>query len=233
VALPKGPWRLRRGPFREVLRVGLPGSVNTVLTNANVIAVTSLVSPAGVDALAGYGLASRLEYLQIPLVFGFGTALVTMVGTNVGAGQAERARRVAWVGAGLATTVTGTIGVAAALVPRAWLGLFTDEPAVLAAGEAYLRVVGPTFGFFGLGLALYFAAQGAGRLGWALAAGFGRLLLAAGGGWLAVSWLDGGLPWLFAAVALAFVMFGVAQAATVGVVIRPDRRRRLDGPALQ
>jgi putative MATE family efflux protein len=223
VALPTGPWRLRRAPFWEILRVGLPGSLNTVLTNANVMAITSLVSPAGIDALAGYGLASRLEYLQIPLVFGFGTALVTMVGTNVGAGQV--ARRVAWVGAGLAAAVTGAVGLAAALAPRAWLGLFTADPSVLAAGESYLRVVAPTFGFFGLGLALYFAAQGAGRLGWALAAGFGRFALAAGGGWIAVAWLGGGLPSLFAAVALAFVAFGVAQASTVGLVIRPDPRR--------
>jgi putative MATE family efflux protein len=223
IALPAAPWRLHVGPLREVLRVGLPGSVNTVLTNANVMAVTSLVSPAGVDALAGYGLASRLEYLQIPLVFGFGTALVTMVGTNVGAGQAARARRVAWVGAGLAAAVTGGVGVVAALAPRAWLGLFTAEPTVLAAGESYLRVVGPTFGFFGLGLALYFAAQGAGRLGWALAAGVGRLALAAGGGWVALAWLDVGLPGVFAAVAIAFVAFGLAQAATLRAVIRVRR----------
>jgi hypothetical protein len=89
--------------------------------------------------------------------------------------------------------------------------------------------VGPTFGFLGLGLALYFAAQGAGRLGWALAAGFGRFVLAAGGGWLAVAWLGGGLPTLFAAVALAFVAFGVAQASTIGLVIRPNPPR-LSGP---
>jgi Na+-driven multidrug efflux pump len=145
----------------------------------------SLVSPAGVYALAGYGLASRLEYLQIPIVFGFGTALVTMVGSNVGAGQMARARRVCWVGGGLAAAATGTVGLAAALFPRAWLGLFTADERVLAIGATYLHVVGPTFGFFGLGLALYFAAQAAGRMGWALAAGAG------GGGWPWRGWGSG------------------------------------------
>ena len=169
VRLPIGRPRLRAEPIRAILSVALPGSLNTVLTNANVMAVTSLVSPAGVYALAGYGLASRLEYLQIPIVFGFGTALVTMVGTSVGAGDSARARRVAWTGGGVAAAVTGVIGLAAALFPGAWLGLFTDDPRVVAGGAAYLRVVGPTFGFFGFGLALYFAAQGAGRMGWALA----------------------------------------------------------------
>ena len=68
--------------FWEILRVGVPGSLNTVLTNLNVALLTSLVGPFGTFALAGYGMGARLEYLQIPLVFGFGAALVTMVGTR-------------------------------------------------------------------------------------------------------------------------------------------------------
>ena len=56
--------------------------------------LTGLVGPFGSLALAGYGVGARLEYLQIPLVFGLGSALVTMVGTNIGAGQHARARRI-------------------------------------------------------------------------------------------------------------------------------------------
>jgi putative MATE family efflux protein len=220
VSLPIGHLWLRRSMFWEILRVGLPGSLNTVLTNANVMAITSLVGPSGVFALAGFGLAARLEYLQIPIVFGFGAALVTMVGTNVGAGQVARARRVAWVGATVAALATGSVGLIAAFVPDLWLGLFTSDPAVLSTGETYLHIVGPTFGFFGLGLALYFAAQGAGHLALPLAAGFGRLILAVGGGWLAIHGFQSGLPWLFAAVAFAFVVFGVVQALAVRWVIR-------------
>jgi putative MATE family efflux protein len=224
VRWPAGRLRLRRDLFREILRVGLPGSLNTVLTNANVVAVTSLVGTSGVFALAGYGLAARLEYLQIPLVFGFGTALVTMVGTNIGAGQVQRARRVTWIGAGVAAAATGSVGLLAALFPWAWLGLFTAEPAVLAIGETYLRIVGPTFALFGLGLALYFAAQGSGHLLWTLVAGFGRLFLAVGGGWLAIHVFGAGLPWLFVTIAIAFVAFGGAQALAVNSTIRGRAR---------
>jgi putative MATE family efflux protein len=205
----------------EILRVGLPGSLNTVLTNLNVLVVTGLVGAFGTPALAGYGAGARLEYLQIPLVFGLGTALVTLVGTNIGAGQVARARRAAWIGASLATVVTGGVGLLAALLPGVWLGLFTTEPAVLAAGETYLRIVGPTYGLFGLGLALYFAAQGAGRLLWPLMAGIGRLLIVAGGGWLAVTWLGGGLPTIFGAVALGFIIFAAAQAVAITAATRP------------
>jgi putative MATE family efflux protein len=207
--------RLRRALFWEILRVGAPGSLNTVLTNLTVVLMTGLVGPFGTPALAGFGMGARLEYLQIPLVFGMGSALVAMVGTNVGAGQTARAERIAWTGAGLAAAVTGSIGLAAAAVPHAWLGLFTTDPHVLAVGATYLRIVGPAYGFFGLGLALYFASQGAGRLTWPLAAGFARLTVAAAGGWLGGYAFGWGLPGIFAAMALALVVFAATTAAAV------------------
>jgi putative MATE family efflux protein len=207
--------RLRWRLFREILRVGAPGSLNTVLTNLTIVFLTALVGPFGAPALAGYGMGARLEYLQIPVVFGLGSALVTMVGTNAGAGQRARAERIAWVGGGLAAAITGTIGLLAALFPRIWIGLFSADPEVLAVGATYLRIVGPAYGFFGLGLALYFASQGAGRLMWPLCAGFARLLIAAIGGGLAVHWLGTGLTGIFAAMTVALVVFGSTMALAV------------------
>ena len=207
--------RFRWAHFREILRVGAPGALNNIQVNLTVVTLTGLVGPFGTLALAGYGMGTRLEYLQIPLVFGFGSALVTMVGTNVGAGQRARAERAAWVGAGMAAAVTGSIGLGAAVFPRVWLGLLSAEPEVLAAGITYLRIVGPTYGFFGLGLALYFASQGAGRLMWPLLAGFSRLVVASAGGWIAIRWLGGGLAAVFGVIAFAFVVYGVTLALAV------------------
>lgn len=207
--------RLRAALFADILRVGAPGALNTVLTNLTVVLLTGLVGPFGTFALAGYGMGARLEYLQIPLVFGFGSALVAMVGTNVGAGRIARAERIAWVGAALAAGVTGSIGVTAAVAPRLWMGLFTTEPAVIAAGSTYLRIVGPFYAFFGLGLALYFASQGAGRLLWPLVAGFIRLAVAAVGGWIVTQWFGAGLAALYVVIAVAFVCFGSTVALAV------------------
>jgi Na+-driven multidrug efflux pump len=220
--------RLQRALFREILRVGAPGSLNTILTNLTVVLLTSLVGPFGGAALAGYGLGARLEYLQIPIVFGLGSALVTMVGISVGAGDRARALRVAWAGTALAGGVTSAIGILAALFPHAWLGLFTTDPEVLAAGSRYLRVVGPFYGFFGAGLSLYFASQGAGRLLWPLLASSTRLVIAGGGGWLATRWLGGGMTELFAAMAVALMTFGMMNIAAVRIGSwRIDPRRRL------
>ena len=208
-------FRPRRALFADILRVGAPGALNTVLTNLTAVVVTGIVGSFGTYALAGYGMGARLEYLLIPLVFGFGGALVTMVGTNAGAGQIARAEHVAWVGAALAAAVTGVIGVIVAVEPSLWMGLFTTEPEIIGAGARYLRTVGPFYGFFGLGLALYFASQGAGRLAWPLIAGFLRLTIAAGGGWLATRWFGGGLGALFVIIALAFVVFGSIVALAI------------------
>jgi len=215
-----GRTRLLAKHFWDILRVGIPGSVNTMLTNLNVAAITGIVGTYGTAALAGYGLGSRLEYLQIPLVFGFGTALVTLVGTNVGAGQVRRARRVAWIGAGLAAAVTGSVGLTVAIVPRLWLGAFTSAADVASVGESYFRIVGPTYASFGLGLALYFASQGAGRLLWPLLAGIARLTLVAVGGYVATNWLHGGLETIFAVIAVSFVLFGLNQSLLIGVTLR-------------
>ena len=225
--------RFRRALFADILRVGGPSLVNNVQTNLTVVLLTALVGPFGSVALAGYGVGVRLEYLQIPIVFGFGSALVTMVGTNVGAGRHARARRVAWTGALMAAAVTGTIGLAAALFPRAWLGLFSSDPDVLAAGAAYLRIVGPVYGFFGLGLALYFASQGAGRLTWPIVASATRLVVAGAGGWIAVRAGGVGLSGLFGVMAVALVVFGaiVAGAIMLGAwETGPERRAVLTAP---
>ena len=57
---------------------------------------------------------------------------------------------------------------------------------MLETGSAYLRAVGPFYGCFGFGLALYFASQGAGKLLWPLLVGFARMVVAIGGGWIAL-----------------------------------------------
>src|SRR4030095_15073265 len=174
---------LRWSQARDILSVGAVAGVSTVQTNVTVALTTALVGmAAGPAAVAGFGTAARLEYLLVPLVFGIGGPLVALVGTNIGAGQRERALRIAWTGAATAFVLCEAVGVAAALFPAAWLSLFGSDPAMIEAGSAYLRAVGPFYGCFGFGLALYFASQGAGRLLWPLVAGFARMGVAIGGG---------------------------------------------------
>jgi putative MATE family efflux protein len=200
--------------FADILRVGLVGAVSTVATNLSIGIATALAGQFGPGAIAGYGTASRLEYLLVPLVFGLGAPLVAMVGTAIGAGQRERALRATWAGAAMAFVLTEAIGLAAALFPRPWLMLFGSDPAMLEAGSQYLRAVGPFYGFFGVGLVLYFASQGAGRLLWPVLGNIARLAVAGIGGWLALRW-GGQLSHVFVAQGVALVVYGTVIASSI------------------
>jgi putative MATE family efflux protein len=216
--------RLRWRLFWDILRVGGAASLVALMTNVTIGLTTALVATFGPAALAGYGVGTRLEYILVPLTFGFGGALVALVGTNIGAGNRARAKRAAWIGAGLAFTLTELVGLAAAAAPGAWIGLFGSDPGMIEAGSLYLHIVGPFYGCFGLGMALYFASQGAGRLMWPLLAGALRLVLAVGGGLMMLR-LSGDLAFVFLALALALAAFGltIAVAVASGVWFKPRR----------
>jgi putative MATE family efflux protein len=214
VSLRLGGVRVRWPMFADILRVGAVAALITVGTNLTIAIATALVGALGPAAIAGYGVGTRLEYLLIPLVFGLGGPLVAMVGTNIGAHRPERALRVAWIGAGIAAALCELIGLAAAIMPHAWLSLFDTAPEMIDAGTRYLQVVGPAYGLFGLGMALYFASQGAGRLLWPLIANFSRLVIAALGGYSALR-LSGSLTGVFVALAVALCVFGLINAAAI------------------
>lgn len=210
-------FRLEREHVRTILRVGLPASLSPVISNASIAVATALVGHYGIAALAGYGVAARLEYILVPIAFGFGTALTTLVATNMGAGQPERALRIAWIGAALVTAVTGGIGLVAAVAPALWMGLFTTDAAVAAFGSNYLNIVGGFYGFFGLGLALFFASQGAGRMLWPLLGSASRLAVIALGGWLCVHGLQTGASGFFVVIALSLALYGSMIAGAIAL----------------
>lgn len=216
----RSPLKLMASPlelrlFKDILGVGLLSAVGTVQVNLTVTLVTAAVGHFGTDAIAGFGIASRLDYLQIPIIFGLGTSIVTMVGINMGAGQFERARKISWIGAVIAFGITQAIGAAAALFPHIWMALFTSDPAVDQMGSHYLQIVAPAYGAVGLGLALNFASQGTGRVLLPVLAGTVRMIIAAFVGWSAVIWYGASMGVLFQIVALGAVAYGVLTAAAV------------------
>jgi putative MATE family efflux protein len=200
-------WVLERARFREIMRVGAISMLSSLQTVLTAVIITGFVGRYGAAALAGYGVGLRLELLQIPLVFAVGQALVVLVGTHIGAGRPERAKRIAWVGAAFAASISLAIGVAVAVFPLAWVGLFSDDAAVLDAGARYLRTVAPFYSLLATGIALYFASQGAGSVARPVLAGTARLALVIAGGFVAVS-----LQGVFIVIAAAMIAFGALTA---------------------
>jgi len=185
---PRGEdFALDRRLFADILRVGGLSVLNAFQTVLTAVVLTGFVGRFGPAALAGYGVGVRLELLQIPIVFAIGQALVVLVGTNIGAGHRERAKHIAWAGTGLAAGICLLIGGTVAVFPHAWVGLFSVDPAVLAAGTTYLRIVGPFYALLGASIALYFASQGAGQMLRPVLAGTTRLVIVIVGGALVAS----------------------------------------------
>jgi putative MATE family efflux protein len=193
--------------FADILRVGIPTAVNTVLTNLTVILVTGAVGLFGTTALAAYGISSRLDYVMIPILFGLCTAVLTMVGVNIGAGQIARARQIAWTSSMVGMALTGSIGLIVALFPLLWLHLFSHDGEVLRLGTIYLRIVAPAYAALGFGFVVAFAAQGAGHVLWPFVASVTRILFAAGLGWIAVGYFGAGMAALASMVAASLVAY--------------------------
>jgi Na+-driven multidrug efflux pump len=93
----------------------------------------------------------------------------------------------------------GVVGLVVALFPQLWLGLFTDDSAVMAVGTQYLHVVAPFYAGMGAIFALYFAGQGAQRIFWPMIASVVRFA--------------------FALTAMALVLQGYASLHTAFVIV--------------
>jgi putative MATE family efflux protein len=200
--------KLSLGPALAVLRIGGMSAVVSASTNLTLAIVTAYVGMGGSEALAGYGAGSRLEFLLVPLAYGIGGPVGIVVSANLGAGQTERAVKASWVGVLMACTLTELIGLAAAAFPQQWIGIFSQDPAVLQVGAEYLHRVGPFFGFFGLGYVLYCAGQATRRMEAAVLAALLRAAVAVLGGYVVV-WLKADITWNFVAVALGMTAFGL------------------------
>jgi Na+-driven multidrug efflux pump len=215
----------RREFFTDILKVGVPGLCNIAITNMSVAALAGIAGQLGPETAIGYAMGARLEYILQPIAFGFGTAIVAMVGTNWGARQYRRAREIAWTGAGTVALLCGTIGATVAIRPALWIGLFSDSAEVARIGSLYLHIVGPAYACFGLGLGLFYVTQGLGRGVAAMNANAVRMLASAGGGLVAIGGLGLGITGLFAAVAAGFGLYAVLLVRAVTGVPTPEAAR--------
>lgn len=201
--------------FKDIFNVAIPASLSPVFTVGTILILTGLVGQFGDSALAGYGIGSRIEFLMIPLVFGIGTAMTAMVGTNIGARKISRAERIGWVGGSLAGFFSGLIGLILFFTSTYWIGLFATDQATYLVTKQYIEIVGLCFGFQGLGLSLYFASQGASAMKWPIFATISRFVVAALGGWISINYFSTGISGVFYSAAAAMTLFGLMLAISL------------------
>ena len=115
IQLRVGDIRFSRELFGDILQVALPASLSPLLTILIILSLTAMVATFGDAALAGYGIGSRVEFLLIPLVFGIGAAMTSLVGVSIGAGNIVRAEKIGWTGSSMAAGLAGVVGIVLAL----------------------------------------------------------------------------------------------------------------------
>lgn len=205
----------------EMLRIALPTILTSFVNNGTYMLLAFFWAHFGAAAVAGYGLGSRFEYVLIVTLYGLGSALVTLGGQELGAGNRDEFLRLARAAGGLAAVGALAGALLLFFLPEAWLSLFHTEGAVTVAGRGYFRVVALAYPFYALALVYNYAYQTIARAEWALAFGFSRVtFIALPGVGLAV-WAGGSARAAAAAVAVSFVVYALLSHALLPVALRP------------
>ena len=219
---PEGLW----DSWRRLLHVAIPATTTNLLIPVILALITALVAGFGPEAVAGFGVASRLESVVWIVLFALQSSLAPFVGQNYGAFLMDRVR--------LATEHSNRFVLAYGLVVAAILFLvaqpaasvFDENPLVVSAAASYLRIVPISYGAFGLMLVTVACFNALGRPKSATLLTFVKLFVV----YLPMAWLLSipfGLTGIFIATAIAHILFGVVSL----VWLRSFLRELESGPA--
>jgi putative MATE family efflux protein len=222
--------RVTLAPLREIFRVGVPAALSTSVSNVGLMALTAVVTRLGKADLAAYGLATRLDFLLMSFGFGFGAAVLTLVGLATGAGRFDRVNAFVMRAAVIAIVFLGVPGLIVWWRPALWLGLFTDDAAIHAVGTQYFRIVGPTYPFVGVTMVVAFAFQGLGRATLPLALTIARVAGVLAVAVLCTHGLGLGERAVFTTIAAGNVASAVAMTALFVLLARRLRARPATPP---
>lgn len=142
--------RPRLSKVLPILRVGLPNVLDQASTSFGFVVMMGLVAGFGTTVVAAYTVGNRIINLINVVSWGAGSALVAMIGQNLGAEQYARAERVARQG--IVATFSALIGLygLSLLLRRPMFSLFIADPAVIQEGVWYIMIFGISIPFFGL-----------------------------------------------------------------------------------
>ena len=129
----------------QILRIGLPAGGEFALISVYLVLVYDIIRPFGAAAQAGFGIGGRLmQALFLPAVaIAFATAPV--VGQNYGAGLGGRVRQAFASAVAMSRAVMLLVTLLCHVAPAAMVRFFNKDPAVVAFGSEYLRIISWNF----------------------------------------------------------------------------------------
>jgi len=154
--------RVRWDIIRRLVKVSANGAFQFLISSASWIFLMRIIALFGDEAVAGYVIAIRLIIFTILPSWGLSNAAATLVGQNLGAGHPERAERSVWRAGLINTIFLMSVSVIYIIFAPQIIQIFDDTPAVVEAGVVTLRIICLGYIFFGYGMVLSQAFNGAG-----------------------------------------------------------------------
>ena len=154
--------KLEKALFREIVRIGLPAGLQMSMVSLGTMAILSKVNSFGKAFTAGMNVGNKLDSLAFLPTQSLAAGITAFVGQNMGAGREDRAHQ------GIRATVlaadvwTVFTAVVLCLFSEGFIGLFSPDAPVIAAGSYYLRCVMPPYVLFATLFVLNAAMRGAG-----------------------------------------------------------------------
>ena len=149
--------------LRRLVRIGVPASIENTGRAVSVNALLFIVGSFPTTIIAAFGVGIRVFSLIFMPAIAVDRGVETMTGQNIGAGKPDRAETTNHFAARATFLILGALGVVVFVAAPAVIGLFTNDPAVVAEGALFLRWVAPTFGFMGILRAYSGGFRGAGK----------------------------------------------------------------------
>jgi Na+-driven multidrug efflux pump len=146
----------------RITRLSLSGTLQVFIGMASWIGLIRVIASFGSEAVAGYTIAVRILLFALLPSWGMSNAAATMVGQALGAAKPERAERAVWRAGFYNVCFLGVVGLIFVIAAGPLVGIFTNDPAVLAYGTSGLRTVASGFLFYAYGMVLTASFNGAG-----------------------------------------------------------------------
>jgi MATE family, multidrug efflux pump len=140
----------RFGLWGAMLKIGLPAGAEFLMMGVYLMLVSALARPFGAEAQAGFVIGMRVVQALFMPVVALGFSVAPVAGQNVGARLGDRVKTVFKDASLMAVGWMLLMAVLCEIAPATLIGIFSNDPGVIAVGNEYLRIVALTFALSGL-----------------------------------------------------------------------------------
>lgn len=201
-----------RSSWRAILHVGIPAAATNAIVPFGAVVVTAIIARFGPEAVAGFGVATRIESMMLVIYYAMSSIIGPFVGQNFSAGKEGRILRALWlctifcIGSGLC--IAALLALLSGYLPT----LFSDNPDVIGVTRLFLWVVPISYGAYGMVMVMNASFNGLGNPMPAAYISIARILIV----YVPLAFIGValfGMPGIFIAYALANIVTGALAYA--------------------